>query len=129
VAICDKLALVASIMLDVEDEVDPYSFKAIVGDTRFSQILKGLVLMELFHLKTGGVLPLGIAVPEVQHHGMLVVPCHFVPVLVPGCRPVRTEFSLVNHVNSLESHQSSSSQYYSVLNSTRKYVGKRHHCH
>ncbi len=96
-AIGDKPAFVASIMLDVKDEVDPYLFKAIRGDSGLSQILKGLVLMELFHFKTGGVPPLGIAILEVQCHGMLVVLCHFVPILLPGCHLVGSEFGLVNH--------------------------------
>jgi len=79
VAVSNELALMVSVVLDVKHQVDSYPFKAIRGSTRFSQVFEGPILMELFHLKAGGVLPFGVTVSEVQCHGMVIVLCHFVP--------------------------------------------------
>jgi len=101
VAVSNKPALVASIVFDIEHQVDSYPLETSGGGTGFSEVLEGLIFVELFHLETGGVLPLGVAIPEVQCHCMVVVSCHFVPILVPGCCPIGSEFGLVNHAEEL----------------------------
>ena len=97
----NESALVASIVFDIKHQVDSYLFKASGGSTRFSQVLEGPIFVELFHLKAGGVLPLCVAIPEVQCHCMEIISCHFVPILVSGCCLVGSEFGLVNHAEEL----------------------------
>ena len=58
----NKSALVASIVLHIKDKVNmnlPVTFRGLAS---FAQVLEGLVLMELGHLKGSGVLPLGVSI-------------------------------------------------------------------
>ncbi len=52
------------------------------GLTSFAQVLEGLVLMELGHLKGSRVLPLGIPIAFVKLNGVVIVMWDFITIFV-----------------------------------------------
>jgi len=84
-------------MLDVKDKMDsnlPVGFWWLM---LFPQVLEGLVLMELGHLKGSRVLPLGIAIVLVKHDSMAIIQWDFVTFCLAQCHVVRLEPDLIDH--------------------------------
>jgi len=84
-------------MFNIKDKVDPYLLVTIQCLGAFAQVLEGLAIMELYHLKGGGVLPLDVTILVIQFHSMMVVPWNFISILVPWCHLVGLQFCLVGH--------------------------------
>jgi hypothetical protein len=40
---------------------------------------------------------IGVTIPEIKFHGMLVVPWNLIPILVTSCSPKRSKVGLINH--------------------------------
>jgi len=78
-SICNRPALVASIVLHIKDKVNTDLVETL---SSFTQVLESLVLMELGHLKGSGVLPLGVSIALVKLGGMVVILWDFIAVLV-----------------------------------------------
>jgi len=70
-------------MLHINDKVNSYLQVAFRWFCSFTQVLEGLVLKKLSHLKGSGVLPLGVSIAHVKLDGMVaVIPWDFIVVLV-----------------------------------------------
>jgi len=61
-SICNKSALVSSIMLHIKHKVNSYLLVAIRWFCSSTQVLEGHVFMKLSHLKGIRVLPLGVVI-------------------------------------------------------------------
>ena len=101
----NESALVASIVFHVKDKVNTNLSVAFRGFSSFAQVLEGLVLMELGHLKGSRVLPLGVSIVLVKLDGMVVMPWDFIAILVAWCCVVRPELGLVDHPEKCSSLQ------------------------
>jgi len=91
----------APIVLHIKDKVNtnlPVTFR---GLSSFSQVLEGLVPMELGHLKGSRVLPLGITIVLVDLNGMIIVLWDLITILVAWCHVIGPELGLVIHVEEL----------------------------
>jgi len=102
-SICNKHALVVSIVLHIKDKVNTDFSVTFRWFLSFIQILilEGLALMQLGHLKGIGVLPLGVSIEHVKLNGMVVILWDFITILVAWCHAVGPELGLVNHVKEL----------------------------
>ncbi len=71
-------------MFDIKDKdglISPIAFRCL---STFSQVLEGLVLVELGHLKGSRVLPLGVTIMLVKFNGMVVVAWNLVTTCTMG---------------------------------------------
>jgi len=101
VPISNESTLVASIMFHVKDKVDTNLPVTIRGLSSFAQVLEGLVLMELGHLKGSRILLLGIPIVLVKLNGMVIVSWDFIAILVAWHCVVQPELGLVGHAKEL----------------------------
>ncbi len=89
----------APIVLHVKDKVYVNLPVTIRGLSSLAQVLEGLVLMELGHLKGSRVLPLGVAFVELD--GMVIVSWDFIAIFVAWHHAVQPELGLADHVEEL----------------------------
>ena len=100
-AICNKPALVASIMLDIKDKMDSDLPVTIRRLDSLAKVLESAVFIELGHLQGSGVLPFGVAIALIKLQSMIIIPWDLISILVSWCCAIGAKLSLVGHAEKL----------------------------